>query len=164
MLTIVKPFSFIWYVIPLLKAVVLALTRDLFLRGDGGKTKQKPASAWPIATIGRNTCPMVASSGFYQSPGLPPLGTGAPPRPSKWPAKLVIFLLSFCLLLPWQLLGQYGASSHLMAVYSGFWGSPGHAPSGNALYIAPAHRHGHWNGQQRRCICSSLPPFLYDNA
>ncbi len=31
-LTLVKPFSFVWYVIPLLKTGVLALTRDLFLQ------------------------------------------------------------------------------------------------------------------------------------
>jgi hypothetical protein len=31
-LTFIKPFSFVWYVIPLLKTRFLALTRDLFLR------------------------------------------------------------------------------------------------------------------------------------
>jgi hypothetical protein len=38
------------------------------------KKLKKTAHAWPIATIGRNTRPMAASSGFYQSPGCPPLG------------------------------------------------------------------------------------------
>ncbi len=38
------------------------------------KKHKKREYAWPIATIGRNTCPMTASSGFYQSPGPPPLG------------------------------------------------------------------------------------------
>jgi hypothetical protein len=33
--------------------------------------------------------------------------------------------------------------------------SPGHAAMGNAVCIAPAHRRGHQNGQQRRCIFSS---------
>ncbi len=72
--TLVKPFSFVCYVLPLLKTGALALTRDLFLQVDDEKTWKKQAYAWPIATIGRNTCPMVASSGFYQSPAPPSLG------------------------------------------------------------------------------------------
>jgi hypothetical protein len=67
-----------------------------------------------------------------------------------------IFLLPFRLLLPWQLLGQYGASSCPMAVSSGFRSSPGHAELGNALPIAPADRHGHQNGQQRRNMLMPL--------
>ncbi len=38
------------------------------------KTKKIMAHTWPIAIIGRNTGPMVLSSGYYQSPGPPPLG------------------------------------------------------------------------------------------
>ena len=30
--------------------------------------------------------------------------------------------------------------------------------SGDALQIAPAHRHGHRNGPRWRCICSPPPP------
>jgi hypothetical protein len=59
------------------------------------------------------------------------------------------YLSSFCLLLPWRPMGQYGASSCLMAASSGFWSSPGHAALGNALGVAPADRHGHQNGKQR---------------
>jgi hypothetical protein len=33
---------------------------------------------------------------------------------------------------------------------------PGHAASGNAICIPPAHRRGHQNGWWTRCICSSL--------
>ncbi len=73
------------------------------------------------------------------------------------------FLSSCCLLLPWQPLGWYGASSRLMAASSGFWGSPGHAALGDAVCITPAHRHGHQNGQQWWCICSSSSPLLYHN-
>ena len=51
--------------------------------------------------------------------------TGAPSWPSKWPAKWTHFASLFHLLLPWQPPGQYEASSHLMAVFSGFYESPG---------------------------------------
>ena len=71
------------------------------------------------------------------------------------------FLSSFCLLLPWQLLGRYGVSSCPMAASSGFQSSSGHAASGNTVCIAPAHRRGHQNGWRMRCICSLPPPFLF---
>jgi hypothetical protein len=74
-----------------------------------------------------------------------------------------IFSLLFHLLLPWRLLGQYRASSHPMAASSGFQSSPGHAASGNAICIAPAHCCGHQNSQRMRCICLSLLPCLYHN-
>jgi hypothetical protein len=46
-----------------------------------------------------------------------------------------IFSSLFVCLLPWWLLGQYGASSHPMAVSSGFQYSPGHAAlAGCSLY------------------------------
>jgi hypothetical protein len=83
--------------------------------------------------------------------------TGAPPRSSKWPAKLVHFLSLFHLLLPWQPLGQYRVSSHPMAASNGFRSSPGHAALGNAICIALVHRHGHQNGQQWRNIRLSSP-------
>jgi hypothetical protein len=91
---------------------------------------------------------MAAFSGIYQSPKPLLLGNvhGVVPAhhrghqngKSFW----YIILLSFCLLLPWWPLGQYGASSRLMAASSGFWSSPGHAALGNALCVAPADRHG----------------------
>ncbi len=109
-----------------------------------------------MASIGRNTCPMVASSGFYQSPEPPPSGDvggmvpghrcGYQNGQQSWS----IYLLSFCLLLPWQPLGEYEVSSRLMVASSGFQSSPGHATLGNAIFIALAHRHGHQNGQLQR--------------
>jgi hypothetical protein len=38
------------------------------------KTQKNPAYWWLIAIIGRNTCPMVVTSDFNQSPGPPLLG------------------------------------------------------------------------------------------
>jgi hypothetical protein len=67
-----------------------------------------------------------------------------------------IVLLSFCFLLPWRLLGQYGASSCQMAASSGFWSSPEHAALGDVLHITPADRHGHQHGQQRRNMLMPL--------
>jgi hypothetical protein len=66
------------------------------------------------------------------------------------------FASSFCLLLPWRLLGQYGASSCLMAASSGSRSSPGHAALGDALSITPADHHGHQNGQQWRNMLMPL--------
>ncbi len=66
------------------------------------------------------------------------------------------FLSLFSLLLPWRPLGQYGASSCLMAASSSFQYSPGHAALGNALCsIAPADHHGHQNSRQTKYIWSS---------
>jgi hypothetical protein len=89
--------------------------------------------------------------------------TGALLRPSKWSSKYVHFLLLCHLLLHWRPLGQYGASSHLMAASRCFQISLGHATSGSAICIAPVHRCGHKNGQQQRCIRSSIMPLLYHN-
>ncbi len=41
-LILIKPFFFVWYVIPLLKTGALAPTCDLFVRVDDEKTKKKP--------------------------------------------------------------------------------------------------------------------------
>jgi hypothetical protein len=71
----------------------------------------------------------------------------------KIASKVGPFLSLFHLLLPWWPLGQYGAGSCPMVAYSGFPGSPGHAPLGDAVCIAWAHHRGH--PQQRRCICLS---------
>ncbi len=160
-LTLVKPFSFIWYVIPLLKTGALALTCDLFVQVDNEITWKKPAHVWPIATIGRNTCPMVVFSGILQSPKPPPLGNVRGYVPAHCHGhqfghlfRCICWLLFVCL-LPWRPLGQYGASSCPMPASSGFRISPGHAALGNAICIAPAHHHGHQNGRRTRCICSS---------
>jgi hypothetical protein len=52
-----------------------------------------------------------------------------------------------------QVVTQWKASS-------GFRDSPGRASLGDVVCIAPTCLHGHQNGQQRRCICFLLPPFL----
>ncbi len=154
--TLVQPFSFVWYVIPLLKTGALASTRILFLRVDNEKTRKKPLYACLMASIGHNTHPMAASSGFYQSPGPPPSGNVRGMVPAyccshqNGQQSWSIFLLSFCLLLPLRPLGRYGVNSCSMAASSGFWSSPGHAALGKAICIAPAHRHGHKNGQRRK--------------
>ncbi len=141
-------------------------TSNLFLQVDNEKTQKKMAYVWPIATIGCNTRPMAASSGFYQSPGPPPLGDAHGIVPAhcrghqngqkSWP----IFSLLFCLLSPWQPLRQYVESSCPMVVSSGFRGSPGHGALGNAVCIPPMPSHGHQNIPWWRCIRFSPPPFL----
>ncbi len=157
-LTLVKPFCFDWHVIPLLKTGVLASTRDLFLRFWRWKHQKKLSYPCPIYVIGHNTCPMVASSGFLCSTGPPPLGDARGYVPGHCHGhqnghlfRCICWLLFVCL-LPLRPLGQYIASSHPMAVSSGFRSSPGHAVLGNAICIAPAHCRGHQNGWRTRCI------------
>ncbi len=139
----------------------LASTYDLFLRFWRWKHQKKLAHAWPIVIIGHNTCPMVAFSGILESPKSPPSGNVHSNVPVHCHGhqfghlyRVICWLLFVCL-LPWQPLGQYGASSCPMPAFSGFRSSPGHATSGNAVCIAPAHPQGLRNGPQRRCICSS---------
>ncbi len=48
----------------------------------------------------------------------------------------------FCCLCTWWPLGQYGASSHPIAMSSGFRSSHRHAALGDAFCIAPVDRHG----------------------
>jgi hypothetical protein len=105
---------------------------------------------------------MAASSGFYKSPGPPPLGNARGIVPvhrhghqngqKSWPN----FSSLFCLLSPWQLPGQYGASSCLMAASSDFRSSPGHAALGDAHCIAPEHPQGLQNGLQQSYILMSM--------
>ncbi len=63
-LTLVKLFSFIWYVIPLLKAGALALTCNLFVQVNDEKTQKNRRRYVRLMFIGASACPMVASSGF----------------------------------------------------------------------------------------------------
>jgi hypothetical protein len=51
-----------------------------------------------------------------------------------------IFASLFCLLSPWRPPEQYGASSHPMAAFNGFYENPGPPSPGNACGIAPSHR------------------------
>jgi len=68
------------------------------------------------------------------------------------------------LLSPWWPLGQYEASSHPMAAFSGFYESPGPSPLGNAHGIAPSNCHGYRNGQWRKHICLLSPPLFFDQS
>jgi hypothetical protein len=52
--------------------------------------------------------------------------------------------------------GRYGVNNRPMETFSGSAGSPGRALSGDARQIAPAHPHGHQNGQRTSCIIFSL--------
>jgi len=130
--------------------------------------------AYPIDAIGASACLMVAFSDFYESHGPPPSGNarGIVPahrhghrngqqsgqilhfhfvccRPGgRWgdSAKWTNSAFSFCLLSPWRPLGRYGASSCPMAMFSGFYESPGPPSLRDAHGIAPPHRHGYRNG------------------
>ena len=57
--------------------------------------------------------------------------TAASQWPSKRPALLVYLLIVVCLSVAWRMLGQYGASSHLMPASTGFQSSPEHATLGD---------------------------------
>ncbi len=46
-------------------------------------------------------------------------------------------------------LGNIEASARPMAAFSGFYESNIPPPLGDVHGLVPAHRHGHWNGQQR---------------
>jgi hypothetical protein len=72
------------------------------------------------------------------------------------------FASSFCMLLLWRSPGRYGASSRPMAAFSGFYKSSGPPLSVDVRGIAPSHRHGYQNGQQRRYIRSLSPPLSFD--
>ncbi len=61
-----------------------------------------------------------------------------------------------------SLIDAIGASSRLMAVFSGFYESPGPPPSGDVCSIVPSHRNGHQNGHQsgyisHRCFVCRRP-------
>jgi hypothetical protein len=88
--------------------------------------------------------------------------SGAPPWSSKWPAKGGVFCIFVLFAVTLVAAGQYGASSHLMAVLSSFYKSPGLHPSVDAHGIRLVHRHGHHIGLQRRCICSPPAPISID--
>ncbi len=150
-LTIVKPISFVWYVIPLLKTGALASTLDLFLRVYDEKTKKNG----------------ICMTNFIYRPQYLPNGGVQWLLPKLWTSSIkqctqyctgallghlkghlprcICWLLFFCLLPLWPP-GGYVASSCPMAVSRGFQCSPGHAALGNTSSLAPTCPHGHWNG------------------
>ena len=124
----------------------------------------------PIDAIGASACSMVALSGFYESRKPPPLGEARsivpPHRDGHQNGQQSGYMLQYrCVdccpggcrgdtervITRWQ---RPVASCEAL--------SPGHVVLGDALRIASAHRHGHQNFPQRRCICSPPPPFLTD--
>jgi hypothetical protein len=66
------------------------------------------------------------------------------------------FFLLFCLLLPRQLPGQYGESSHPTAASSGFRSIPQHVAFEDAHRIALVNPQGLQNGPRGRYISLSL--------
>ncbi len=151
MLTLVKPFSFVWYVIPPLKTgAFFDSTRDLFLQVEDEKNSSKTGVCVSNGFYWPQYSPNGGVQWLLPKPWTPSIGwcvrygTGAPQQPSKWPAELIHCLLLFALLLPWLPLRRYGASSAL----------------GNTVCTAPTRLHGHWNGPLWRCIRFLPPLFL----
>ncbi len=96
--TLIKPFSFIWYVTPLLKTGALALTCNLFVRVDDEKFKknwgrldQLQLLAAILARWRRLVASNKALNLLYQA--MRAVCTGAPPRPSKWQVFYVHFFV-----------------------------------------------------------------------
>jgi hypothetical protein len=114
-----------------------------------------------MATIGRNTHQMTATSGVQHSLGPPPLGDGCGIVPAhrhshqNGKQSWCNFQNLFCLLLPRRPPGQYGESSCPIAASSGFRSSPGHYELGNTHRIAKAHLQGLQSGPQWRYILLS---------
>ena len=130
------------------------------------KCKKQPALVCPIGDIGASACPMAAFSGFYESheplPSSDMQGIVLPHCNGHQNGHQSGYILHF-----WFVFCHPGgrrdnrASSCLMAASSGFGCSPGYAASGDATYIPSTPLHDHQNVLQRRCICSSPPPFLF---
>ena len=68
--------------------------------------------------------------------------TSALPWPSKRSAIVVDFFIFVLFAVTPMAVGQYRESSCPMVTSSGFWGSHGHAASGDAVCIAPTRLHG----------------------
>ncbi len=166
MLAFIKAFSFVWYVIPLLKTGALASTCDPFVQVDDEKTRKNQGRLDRLqlsATILTWWWRLVASNKalnllYWAMHAVLYRHTTAAIKMATF---LGAFVDCFFCLLPWRPLGQYGVSSCPMVVSSSFRSSPGHALLGNAVCNAPAHCRGHQNGWQMRCICLSSSPCLY---
>ncbi len=98
-LTLFNPFSFVWYVIPLLKTGAFNSTCNLFQCVDNEKHKKNWRSHVPfvlLATILAHwRCPVASIEALTSSiRQYAWYCTGALPQPSKWPAKLVHFFFA----------------------------------------------------------------------
>jgi len=130
----------------------LDITRAPFSAGRRWKNSEKTAFAWLIHSIGRNTRPVAATSGFWSSPGLPPLGDALGIVPAHRHGQrngrqvwcFFIVFLSAC--KPCRPPGQYSANTRPMAASSGFRGSHELPPSGDESGIVPAHQLGRQTG------------------
>ncbi len=131
------------------------------------KELSKNAFFVSLPTIGRNTCPMAATSSFHYSysPEPPLSGDACGIIPAHChdhqngqQTGCVFPSLLFCL-WPWRPLGQNGAISRSMVASSGFQSSHGHPPLGNASCITSTPLHGHQNSLLRRHIC--LLPLIF---
>ena len=119
------------------------------------KCSKQPDLACPFYNIRASACLMVALSGFYESHEPPPSGDACgivpPHRDGHRNSQQSGFILHFCFVCccPSGRLGDaepvFAQWRHLVAFMKDQ--SPGHAASGDALRIVPAHRHGHRNGQ-----------------
>ncbi len=161
-LTLIKPFSFVWYVIPLLKTGALASTRNLFVWVDDKKTWKKwgrldrlQLSATILARWRRLVASNKALNLIY------------------WAMRAVLYQRTAAVIKMASLFGTFFCHHFVCCCPGGRWGnmeqvvarwqwpvasgkSPGHAALGNALHIAQANCHGHWNGQQQQNMLMPL--------
>jgi hypothetical protein len=132
-----------------LKTGAFLSTRDLFLQVDNEKTQKNQRmhdQLLLLATIIAQCWRPVAYSGaldlLYWAMRAGIILAHCHGHQNGQQSRCM-FLFLFYLLLPWQPLGRYGASSRPMAASSGFWGSPEHAALSNAACIAPMCLHSH---------------------
>ncbi len=98
-LTLVKPFSFVWYVIPLLKTRAFESTCNLFQHVDNEK-HQKTGIAMSLLCYRLQYLPDGGIQWLLVKPWISSIGwymrycTGTPLQPSKWLAKLVHFFVA----------------------------------------------------------------------
>ncbi len=165
-LTLVKPFSFVWYVIPLLETGAFDSTSNLFQRVDNKKHRKKPRSHVPFmllaAILARWWHPVASSEALdllhWAICAVLYRCTAAAIETASFVGIFVdCCLFACCTGVRWG--NTEWVVSPPMVASSGLQSSPGHAASGNAVCIPLAHRRGHQNGQRMRYIRSSLPTF-----
>ncbi len=160
-LILIKCFLSFWYVIPLLLLGAILVVLWLFWLFDDEKHRKKLVLVCPIGCYRSKCSPDGGIQWLLVKPWSSSIRRCARYRTAAlgWPSNhqlcwCICWLLFICL-LPWWMLGRYGASSRPMPASSGFWSSPGHAALGDAVWIAPVHCRGHRNGRRTRCIRSS---------